>query len=59
MYSKNAPGRCQAGVFIPSVEKMKKGAFLPDFPETLMKSAVPIPTIVGHNDQEGSILYLC
>ncbi|XP_065225799.1 esterase E4-like [Planococcus citri] len=37
----------------PSVEKIKEGAFLPDYPLNLMKSAVPVPTICGVNNKEG------
>lgn len=42
----------------PSVEEIKEGAFLPDFPENLCKSATPVPTIFGVNDKEGMLLFV-
>lgn len=53
------PGCCSTVVFIPSVEKIKEGAIVPDFPEKLMESAPHIPTIIGYNDREGILLFLC
>ena len=54
----STPGCCANVIFIPSVEKIQDGAILPDFPEKLMESATPIPTIVGFTDQEGLLYYL-
>ena len=52
------PGRCQTVVFIPSIEKIKEGAFLPDSPEKLMESAPHIPSIIGFTDQEGLLMFI-
>lgn len=54
----SAPGSCFSYPFIPSVEKIKDGAFLPDCPEKLIKSATPMPTIIGFNDQDGLLVYI-
>ncbi|XP_065225806.1 esterase FE4-like [Planococcus citri] len=47
------PGRAMSGLFVPSIETVKDGAFLPDTPENLLESADPIPTIYGVNNKEG------
>ncbi|XP_065225797.1 esterase E4-like [Planococcus citri] len=37
----------------PSVETIQEGAFLPDWPTNLIKTAAPVPAIYGVNDKEG------
>lgn len=43
---------------MPSIEKDKQNAVLPDHPEILMKTADPLPLIVGLNDKEGRLALL-
>ncbi|XP_065214514.1 esterase FE4-like [Planococcus citri] len=52
---KKYPGVCTLTPFMPSVEEIKEGAFLPDSPENLIKTADPLPIIYGLNDKEGII----
>jgi len=54
----NTPGCCSTLAFVPSVEKIKENALLPDFPENLMKFAPRLPTIIGYNDLEGLLVFL-
>lgn len=42
----------------PSVEDIKEGAFLPDWPQNLAKIATPVPTIFGVNDKEGLLIFM-
>ncbi|XP_065225813.1 esterase E4-like isoform X2 [Planococcus citri] len=42
----------------PSVEMDPKGAFLPDFPSNLIKSAIPVPTIFGFNNKDGIFIII-
>ncbi|XP_065225796.1 esterase E4-like [Planococcus citri] len=42
----------------PSVEAIKDGAFLPDYPCELAKIATPVPAIFGVNDKEGMLLFM-
>ncbi|KAM7249331.1 hypothetical protein ACFE04_026195 [Oxalis oulophora] len=52
------PGKGVSLCFVPSIEKDKQNAVLPDHPEILMKTADPLPLIVGLNDKEGRLALL-
>ncbi|KAM7249336.1 hypothetical protein ACFE04_026200 [Oxalis oulophora] len=43
--------------FLPSIEADKENAVIPHHPEILMKSADPVPLIVGFNDKEGRLTF--
>ncbi|XP_065225810.1 esterase FE4-like [Planococcus citri] len=51
------PMTCFVPVFVPSVEKDAKNAFLPDYPEKLWPAAEPKLCMFGHNGLEASIMW--
>lgn len=54
---KRYPGRGNTIPFSPSVEEIKEGAFLPELPQELQKTADPLPLIYGLNNKEGILLF--
>ncbi|XKL63134.1 hypothetical protein PGB90_005498 [Kerria lacca] len=57
LYCKELIGTASPLIFAPSIEVIKNDAFLPDHPKNLLKTAEPLPFLVGLNDKEGRLIY--
>lgn len=56
-FKNTVPAKCRGLVFVPSVEKISKNAFLPDHPISLLKTVTPVPAIAGVAEIEGILIY--
>ncbi|XP_065207263.1 juvenile hormone esterase-like [Planococcus citri] len=50
--------KCETCLFLPSVEKIKEGAFMYKTPREMMADIRPVPTLLSMNEKEG-ILAFC
>lgn len=55
---KENPFNTRSLLFVTSIERFSHGAFLTDYPAYLIKTAHPVPSIMGVADKEGAKILL-